>query len=90
MFHSRISTSSRFAYQPIEEVEKLEYYKPGGYHPILIGDRLNGRYRIVHKLGYGSFSTTWLARDQQSSNFVAIKVGAADSDHREVDVLSHH
>ncbi|KAI9837121.1 MAG: hypothetical protein M1819_000772 [Sarea resinae] len=85
--YSRMSTS-RFVYQPIEDVERLKYYRLGGYYPILIGDRLHGRYRIVHKLGYGSFSTTWLARDQQLSTFAAIKVGTSDSDHHEVDVLS--
>ncbi|KAI9744275.1 MAG: hypothetical protein M1818_002427 [Claussenomyces sp. TS43310] len=79
---------SRFVYQSIEEVERLEYYRPGGYHPIHIGDCLHGRYRIVHKLGYGSFSTIWLARDQQLSTSVAIKVGTSDSDHHDVDVLS--
>lgn len=85
--YSKVSTS-RFVYQPIEEVERLEYYRPGGYHPIQIGDCLNARYRIVHKLRYGSFSTTWLARDQQLSTYVAIKVGTSDSDSHEADVLS--
>lgn len=47
----------RFVYKLIEDVEKLEYYRPGGYHPLLHGDCLHGRYRVVHKLGYGTFST---------------------------------
>ena len=38
--------------------EDAELYKAGGLHPLLIGDSLKGdRYRIVHKLGFGSFST---------------------------------
>lgn len=46
---------------PVEDFEK---YCPGGYHPICLNDTLhNGRYRIVHKLGFGAFSTVWLARD---------------------------
>ncbi|KAM4055121.1 kinase [Hirsutella rhossiliensis] len=80
--------TSRFVYQLIEEVERLEYYQSGGYHPVQIGDSLQGRYRIVHKLGHGSFSTTWLARDQQLATYVAIKVATSDSDHHEADVLS--
>ncbi|KAE8310745.1 hypothetical protein BDV41DRAFT_590124 [Aspergillus transmontanensis] len=36
-----------FEYQPIEGVERLERYRPGGYHPIHIGDVLKGRYRVV-------------------------------------------
>lgn len=39
-------------------------YKAGGYHPVSIGDRFkDGRYIIVRKLGWGHFSTVWLARD---------------------------
>ncbi|KAK4040830.1 kinase domain-protein [Parachaetomium inaequale] len=62
-----------------------------GDHPILIGDRLHERYRIAHKLGHDIFSTLWLARDEQLSRYVAVKVGtadSADSSHREVDILS--
>lgn len=49
-----------------EEEEDLEDYRPGGYHPVNIGDDFNGgRYMIVRKLGWGHFSTVWLARDNQ-------------------------
>ena len=44
--------------------EGLEKYCPGGYHPIHLNDHLkDGQYEILHKLGFGSFSTVWLARD---------------------------
>ncbi|KAH7251323.1 kinase-like domain-containing protein [Fusarium tricinctum] len=46
------------------------------------------RYRIVHKLGHGSFSTAWLALDQESSEYVAVKVGMADANKHEADILS--
>ena len=65
------------AYYPIEHVETLEEYRPGGFHPITIGDHLCGRYRIVHKLGFGSFSTVWLARDERANRYVAIKIAVA-------------
>ncbi len=46
--------------------EQLTDYCPGGYHPIHLNDTLHdGRYEIVHKLGFGSFSTVWLARDNR-------------------------
>lgn len=81
------SDPSPFKYVPLEEVERLEKYQPGGYHPILIGDVLRSRYRVVHKLGYGTYSTTWLCQDHQSYEYVAIKVGTAESSTREVDIL---
>ncbi|KAF7540063.1 hypothetical protein G7054_g1638 [Neopestalotiopsis clavispora] len=71
-----------------ENIEPLWHYCPGGYHPINIGDHLQSRYRIVDKLGHGSYSTIWLARDEQLAKYVAIKVGVARSDHKEVDVLT--
>ncbi|KAI9933648.1 hypothetical protein MW887_008121 [Aspergillus wentii] len=69
-------------------MERLEYYKKGGYHPVNIGDKFQGRYRVVDKLGHGSFSTTWLARDEQFDRLVAVKVTTADSNSKEVDILS--
>lgn len=46
------------------------------------------RYQIVHKLGHGTFSTAWLALDQNSSTYVAVKVGTSDADKYEVGILS--
>ena len=46
--------------------ENVLNYRPGGYHPVVLGDALkDGRYEIRHKLGYGGFSTVWVARDRQ-------------------------
>ncbi|WQF83706.1 Putative kinase-like domain superfamily, kinase, ATP binding protein [Colletotrichum destructivum] len=75
-------------YGYVDGVEHLGDYRPGGYHPIHIDDRLNERYRVVHKLGHGTFSTAWLAVDENLSKYVAVKVGTADADCTEVDVLS--
>lgn len=36
-------------------------------------------YRIVDKLGYGGYSTVWLAHDNQHESLVALKFGTADS-----------
>ena len=81
-------STHRPLYEHIDEVERLDYYQPGGYHPIQISDRFQDRYQIVHKLGYGSYSTIWLARDEQMAKYVAIKVGTADYGSQEVDLLS--
>ena len=47
-------------------IEDVEEYRPRGYHPLYLNDSLHeGRYLILRKLGYGSYSTTWLARDRK-------------------------
>lgn len=44
--------------------EPVMEYRKGGYHPTHLGDTFNdGRYKIMHKLGWGSYSTVWLAKD---------------------------
>lgn len=48
--------------QPIEE-ERTPYYEPKRFYPAHLGEVLNGRYQIATKLGYGTNSTVWLARD---------------------------
>ena len=46
------------------EEEDLEDYCKGGYHPVEPGQEYkDGRYTVVRKLGWGHFSTVWLARD---------------------------
>ncbi|KAK3334378.1 kinase-like domain-containing protein [Neurospora tetraspora] len=61
--------------------EPLENYKPGGLHPIILGDRLgdNGRFRVVHKLGHGGYGTVWLCQDTLSPTpkWRAVKVMSA-------------
>ena len=74
-------------YKYVEDVERLSNYCNGGYHPININDRLHDRYRVVHKLGHGTFSTVWLAHDANASRYVAVKVGTAYAERTEVDAL---
>lgn len=39
-------------------------YRPGGLHPLRVGDTLrDGRYKVLRKLGYGDESTVWLVQD---------------------------
>ncbi|KAG5959064.1 hypothetical protein E4U56_005152 [Claviceps arundinis] len=60
----------------------------GDYYPIDIDNRLNERYRIVQKLGHGPWSTVWLAIDEETRKYVAIKVGIAQSDGNEGKILT--
>lgn len=46
--------------------ESLSRYQCGGYHPVTLGDIFkDGRYKVHHKLGWGGFSTVWLAFDRE-------------------------
>lgn len=75
-------------YHWIDEVERLEEYEPGGYHPVAIDDLLHSRYRVIDKLGYGGYSTIWLARDEKVNRFVAVKIGISSVPRqREIEVL---
>jgi serine/threonine-protein kinase SRPK3 len=54
-------------------------YKKGGYHNVKIGDCYNERYIMEKKLGFGYFSTVWLASDKtvetnHPHKLVAIKI----------------
>lgn len=75
----------------METTEDITYYFPGGYHPIFIGDVLSAsadsennescQYRIMHKLGYGSYSTVWLEKKSDLNKaFGTLKVAMAEND----------
>ncbi|CAB3386341.1 Hypothetical predicted protein [Cloeon dipterum] len=58
-----------------DEQEDAFEYCPGGYHPLTFGEWLHqGRYFCTRKLGWGQFSTVWLAWDNLEKRFVALKV----------------
>ncbi|KAL1744933.1 kinase-like domain-containing protein [Schizophyllum fasciatum] len=87
-------TLDDFHYCPVEGfTEDMTLYRPQGYHPVTIGDILNGssdaQYRILHKLGYGGYATVWLAqRVDASSSYVALKITTAqDQGLAEADLL---
>ncbi|KAF3455133.1 hypothetical protein FNV43_RR05581 [Rhamnella rubrinervis] len=57
------------------EDEGTEDYRQGGYHAVRVGDTFkNGCYVVQSKLGWGHFSTVWLAWDTQRSQYVALKI----------------
>ena len=63
--------------------------RKGGYHNVAIGDKYaSGRYIIEKKLGFGYFSTVWLASDQTKANsdphkLVAIKISKSEESFQE-------
>ena len=54
--------------------ESSSDYRLGGYHAVHLGERFNGRYVILRKLGWGHFSTVWLVHDEETSLQAALKV----------------
>ena len=49
-------------------------YGPGGYLAIGLGEVFLERYKVVHKLGHGTSSTTWLCRDIWAKAWRALRV----------------
>ncbi|KAF5534452.1 CMGC SRPK kinase [Fusarium phyllophilum] len=69
------------------EEEEIPGYEASRFYPVQIGEVIQGRYQAVTKLGYGSSSTIWLARDLRDRKYVAIKIYVHTSRlHRELPV----
>ncbi|RSL91313.1 hypothetical protein CDV31_015485 [Fusarium ambrosium] len=75
---------------PEDDVESLEGYCEGGFHPVKIGDCLgeSAQYRVLRKLGYGGYATVWLCRDTQNSRYVALKILMATVNLDELEISS--
>ncbi|KAK7262773.1 hypothetical protein RJT34_30353 [Clitoria ternatea] len=77
-----------------EEDEGFDSYRKGGYHAVRVGDQFaGGRYIAQRKLGWGQFSTVWLAYDTTTSAYVALKIQKSAAQFvqaalHEIDVLS--
>jgi len=58
-----------------DDQEDENDYRRGGYHPVRIGETFKeGRYTVIHKLGWGHFSTVWLVSDAVTGGTAAVKV----------------
>ncbi|KAF1954237.1 kinase-like protein [Byssothecium circinans] len=70
-------------------VEDVNMYRPGGHHPVNLGDVIGHKFKIIHKLGNGGFALVWLARDLDQHGCVALKILRANAQDREIEVLKH-
>ncbi|OPB41808.1 hypothetical protein A0O28_0103680 [Trichoderma guizhouense] len=82
---SQDNTASQQDATSEDEEEGKAAYRPGGFHPVYIGDIFNDRYKVLNKIGYGLYSTVWLVKDLQaaidgdaSNVYLALKVLRAD------------
>ncbi|KAG4973527.1 hypothetical protein AAZX31_11G085000 [Glycine max] len=58
-----------------EDDEGFDSYRKGGYHAVRVADQFAaGRYIAQRKLGWGQFSTVWLAYDTKTESYVALKI----------------
>ncbi|KAI1760829.1 kinase-like domain-containing protein [Hypoxylon sp. FL1150] len=76
---------------PSEYTEDIYLYRPGGHHPVHLGDILDDRFEVIHKLGFGGFSTVWLCLQIKTHEWRAIKIVRADEsseDMPELDIMS--
>lgn len=69
-----------------EEQEDVADYCKGGYHVVNIGDLFQGKYHVIRKLGWGHFSTVWLAWDLTDKRFVALKIVKSASHYTETAI----
>ncbi len=75
-----VASSFEYVWGDLYHAEDLALYQPDGFHPVYLGDLYDTRrYKVLHKLGHDSFSTTWLVRDQRLDSYVALKVIAVDA-----------
>ena len=56
------------------DVEDLDDFNVNGYHPAHVGEILDSKYVILKKLGWGHFSTVWLAFKLSDKQLYALKI----------------
>ncbi|PIG81996.1 protein kinase domain protein [Aspergillus arachidicola] len=81
------------------EEEHTPHYEPRHFYPVRLYEILNNRYQIAAKIGWGTSSTVWLARDLHQwrwlpPRYVAIKVNASnytsqESAEKELRITEH-
>lgn len=57
-----------------ERQEKVADYVFEGYHPVHVGELMDNRYIVLKKLGWGHFSTVWLAFNIKDKRLYALKI----------------
>lgn len=75
------------------DVEDFDDYGVNGYHPAHVGEILDSKYVLLKKLGWGHFSTVWLAFKLSDKQLYALKIQKSaekyiDSAHEEEEILN--
>ncbi|KAF2453084.1 kinase-like domain-containing protein [Lineolata rhizophorae] len=70
------------------EEETLPWYKPEQFYPVRIGETLNSTYKVLGKLGYGAYSTSWLCRNLKYATIKVFSGSSADPPDRNEDYVT--
>lgn len=70
-------------YEYSSQCENYSDYCQGGYHPVYLGEKINSKYNIIQKLGWGHFSTVWLAETELPKEQYAVKIQRSKESHAE-------
>ncbi|KFY28201.1 hypothetical protein V491_00576 [Pseudogymnoascus sp. VKM F-3775] len=60
---------------PFEEEREMGFEK---FYPMILGEVINEKYKVVAKLGFGSASTIWCCRNLATNTYAALKIYAHD------------
>lgn len=55
-------------------MEEIEDYHVNGYHAAHVGEIIDSKYLLLKKLGWGHFSTVWLAFKLSDKQLYALKI----------------
>ncbi len=80
------SVQSDNEFEPTDNAEEFEDYKPEGYHPVTLGEVFNSKYQVVQKLGWGYFSTVWLVIEKGTTKHWALKIQKSKKSYSEAAV----
>lgn len=62
----KMSSDNQEFTPPLKAEEGPQVYRPGGFHPVHLGEVYDGRYKVLRKLGFGRYSTVWLVQSEMS------------------------
>ena len=68
-----IESESSDSFSDADEEDQKDY-RVGGYHPVEIGEVYAEKYKVLCKMGWGQYSTVWLARNLMTNNLYALKI----------------
>lgn len=77
----------------LDNVQDIEEHRPGGYHPVHLGDVLDGRYKIVHNAVSKSYYALEILKAEETTSSKELQtlqlLAVLQSDHPGQSHLHH-